>query len=166
VDKDIGRSPDGSGHSATPEPVVSALRASVPNAFETLDQFADRTGVPREGSDPGAVEWIATRLSPKQLAALEGFPAPNRHFFADEIGTSGNTLYSLLDFARSKRDCLAPLMLVYREYEPSDHAYTWSMTDLGLRVMCAAQAIEARRAETLQDGSVHESAVPKGCAHD
>jgi hypothetical protein len=29
-----------------------------------------------------------------------------------------------------------------------------------------AQAIEARRAETLQDGSVHESAVPKGCAHD
>jgi hypothetical protein len=27
-----------------------------------------------------------------------------------------------------------------------------------------AQAIEARRAETLKDGSVHESAVPKGCA--
>lgn len=28
----------------------------------------------------------------------------------------------------------------------------------------AAQAIEARRAETLQDGTVHESAVPTGCA--
>lgn len=35
------------------------------------------------------------------------------------------------------------------------------------RAMClagAAQAIEARRAETLQDGSVDESAVPTGCA--
>lgn len=34
MDKDYGRSPKGAGHSAEPEPVVSALRASVPNAIE------------------------------------------------------------------------------------------------------------------------------------
>lgn len=64
-----------------------------------------------------------------------------------------------------------PLMLPYsRKLEPwcaycdDGRVYADTHTDFSYPCLhCRAQAIEARRAET-QGGSVHESAVPQGCA--
>lgn len=61
-----GRSPDGSGHSASAEPVVSALRASVPNAIDDEIE-AIRTAYlalsrvsPR--AQERALDWLQARL--------------------------------------------------------------------------------------------------------
>ncbi len=147
---------------ATHEPsqeVVSALRVGISCAYETLKQFADRTGVPQEEDSDGAVEWVASRLSHKQRAALEGFPLPNKYWLANEIGAASTTLFSLLDFHRYERDCLAPLMLVSREFDPYGRVWAWCLNDFGLRVMTAAQAMSAGTAKTEGLGAKPASAV-------
>jgi hypothetical protein len=118
VDKDIGRSPDGSGCQPTASAADASSRSGIPNAPYVA--FSVRDAVMRAIEEPGLIvsrcgeegKWIEHRAHWQARAALE----------------------VMLQKAAS-----SPLF---------------------------AQAIEARRAETLQDGSVHESAVPKGCAHE
>jgi hypothetical protein len=145
----------------------SGLQSGVGRGLETLDEFAERTGVPREEDSPDAIEWVLQRLSVTQIRVLERLPNDDCASAA-ELNAHHITLNSLWDFRRGERDCLAPLMLVTREFYEGDRCYFWELTKFGKRVK-AALAAGSRRAKTpkaveceaSQSGDAASSATPK-----
>jgi len=130
--EDSGRSPDGSGHSAEPEPVVSALRASVPNA-EIVTQRDIIRGIParfREsyGRDLGGYCWKPGWTKGGILKALDA--ADVETISAKEVGEIiGNDSWTNLDCDL----CGESQTLIIRAGDEPDYEVRW----LDICVKCA-----------------------------
>jgi hypothetical protein len=109
------------------------------------DQAASHLGAPRfdpsrsDPGDPGACEWVAERLTVKQLEALKVLASYERACGGDtrENGLAPSTLWSLNDFRRGERGIQAPLACVSWEAGYDLRRY-WGITDFGERVLGAA----------------------------
>jgi hypothetical protein len=124
------------------EPVVSALRDGIPSAWN----FAEANSLYRKDVRRLMLAE-ASELAPQYRAANPAMDE-NEAFYSAVHGAVMTIIDQLLG---DEGDCP-----------------TVCTSDVAWEVMYAlgfheAQAIEARRDET-QGGSVHESAVPKGCA--
>jgi hypothetical protein len=141
-----GRSPDGSGSrpSGRAADGVSPVPASIPNALDKLRTLR----VMFEACNQPLYVQVADEV----LSELET--------------TSSDTLRALVSVESIERlaaDIACAIVEPRKDLVALRHN---AMVRLGERLrnpysrdVAAAQAIEARRAETLQDGSVHESAV-------
>jgi len=86
--------------------------------------------------DPGAHEWVAERLTARQLEVLKVLASPEAACGGDtrENGLKSATLWSLNDFRRSERNIQAPLMCVAWEAGYDMRRY-WYITDFGRAVL-------------------------------
>jgi hypothetical protein len=170
-----GRSPDGSGSRPTGRATdgVSPVPASIPNASDLLLDVLGRVGA-ASGPDRELDVRIYHAISPGLGCTWEEFSAgmvfeKNNwcHRYTASIDSAlallpPHTLWAVANMEDG------PIARVVRPMpnggytggylEAAGRTPPLALACAALQVL-AAQAIEARRAETLQDGSVHESAV-------
>jgi hypothetical protein len=108
-------------------------KAIAPGSLLDLAERVEREA-PREESDDGAIEWVASRLTERQLAALNALTTDIIGTTAAELGVSALTLWSLSDFRRGERGIMAPLSLTTWDWN-WDGKREWRLTKFGSSVL-------------------------------
>jgi len=145
---DKGASPTASGTTQVEPVPVSPLRASVPNAGD------DPLLVDGKLFQPASYDGKPRHLSRQHKDMFASFVEP----IWERLETMPNDeLWGVIEACRS----VSPINCAWSDYAMAKILHDVAVWDLSNRL--AAQAIEARRAET-GTGSVHESAVAEGHA--
>lgn len=184
METEVGRSPDGSGSRASTEPVcaVSAVPASIPSAapWWKCVQCGHREFREAELKNISAPMIRCCACEAIHSAPDPASPQALRWRIAELEARIAATAASPLELWKVARSIRRLLMtgLIYRSTgrDPKNDGLhfaevpDWQLRDWLHTVDTAASAIEARRAETENTGSVHDSAGPKddaqGISHE